>query len=166
MTDDLTQEKLKEQLHYNNKTGIFTRLISNCNRVKIGDVAGDLNETGYVHIMVLGKTYKAHRLAWFYVYGEFPNKNIDIEHKDTIRNHNWIDNLRTSTRSENKFNVGKNKNNKCGQKGCRFHNGKYEVEGMLKGKKIYLGRFDTLEQASAVYQEFAKQHHGEFLHQA
>lgn len=83
----MNQEILKLHLDYNQNTGVFIRRISLCNRVKIGDVAGNTNLQGYVAIRVLGKLYKAHRLAWLYVYGEFPR---DIDHINGVKSDNRI----------------------------------------------------------------------------
>lgn len=61
--NNLTQSELKRQLHYDPDTGIFTRLISNCNSVKVGEIAGRANPYGYVIITVNNEGYRAHRLA-------------------------------------------------------------------------------------------------------
>lgn len=36
----LTAKKLRELLHYDPQTGLFTRLVQTSNRVKVGDTAG------------------------------------------------------------------------------------------------------------------------------
>ena len=108
--EELTQARLKELLYYDQKTGIFTWKESRrC--VKKDDVSGTLDSKGYVIIMVDRIRYKAHRLAWFYIYGVWP-KN-DIDHINTIRHHNFIVNLREATRGENLQNQTKaHKDNK------------------------------------------------------
>ena len=65
----ITQEKLKESLHYNQDTGVFTwnELRSG---IKKSLIAGSMLLSGYVHIQIHGKFYLSHRLAWLYVYGE------------------------------------------------------------------------------------------------
>jgi hypothetical protein len=109
----ITQQELKEQLHYDPNTGIFTRLVSNCNRVKVGDVAGCVcSTTGYLKIYIHSKPYKAHRLAFLYMTGSFP------EHQADHINHNRIDNiwsnLREVTNQENQRNCKLSKNNTSG----------------------------------------------------
>ncbi len=60
----LTQSKLKELLHYDPKTGDFTRKVATCNSIKIGDVAGYQRPDGYIIIHLLKTRHLAHRLAW------------------------------------------------------------------------------------------------------
>ena len=109
--------ELKDYLHYYRRTGLFIRL-KKSERARIGDVAGYLNEKGYVIIKVKGRLYRAHRLAWFYVYGVWPKGRLD--HRDTIKHHNWIKNLREATNQQNLQNRGKNKNNTSGYKGVSW----------------------------------------------
>ena len=92
--ETLTQEYLKSILDYDLDTGIFTWKINKAKRTKIGDIAG-WSYNGYREIEINDKKYKAHRLAWLYVYGEMPNKLID--HIDGNRSNNKISNLREAT---------------------------------------------------------------------
>ena len=73
----LTQAKLKEVLHYDPETGDFTWQVSTANCIKVGALAGSKDSYGYHKIAIKGKTYKAHRLAWLYTHGEFPEDAID-----------------------------------------------------------------------------------------
>lgn len=68
----LTQSRLKEIIHYNPDTGVFTWLKSRGGAVKAGDVAGVLHHSGYIIIKTGGKIYLAHRLAWLYKSGCWP----------------------------------------------------------------------------------------------
>lgn len=157
----LTQEELKIQLHYDEDTGIFTRLAAK-RGVKVGAVTGTPNSGGYLEIRVNYKKLKAHRLAWLYVYGEFPCS--DLDHKDGNRTNNRIKNLRLCTECENRHNVGATKGNISGVKGVNWHKsrGKWQARAMVNYKPYYIGLFKTLEEASVAYQAFAKEHHGEF----
>ena len=73
----ITQKELLENLVYDKDTGVFTRKISLNTKIRVGDVAGGKDVKGYVCIRVMGKTYKAHRLAWLYVHGKWPENEID-----------------------------------------------------------------------------------------
>ena len=156
----LTQEELKRQLHYDPDTGIFTRLVSNNNSTKKNDIAG-CNKDGYIRIMVLGKRYRAHKLAWLYIYGTLPNY---IDHIDNVKNNNAISNLRIANHSQNMRNRTKTKNNKSGYKGVHYYPrlNKWNAAIGFEGKNYNLGYFDTPELASQAYKSFAQQHHGEF----
>jgi len=137
----INQETLKQQLHYNPETGVFTRLIASARRVKIGDVAGWLDSTGYIQIMVLGKSYRVHRLAWLYVYGNFPPEQVD--HINHVRDDNRIINLRLATHQENNKNASMSKRNKSGITGVfwKKQNRKWQARIMVNRKSIHLGFF-------------------------
>lgn len=115
----LSRSRLKELLEYNPLTGIFVRKITLSPRTKVGDIAGSTNKCGYIQICVDRRYYLAHRLAWFYVYGKWPKK--DLDHKDHIRHHNWIDNLREATNKENSKNASISKNNTSGFNGVSYN---------------------------------------------
>src|SRR3990167_3120706 len=106
----ISQQRLKELLSYNPNTGEFTRLVATgihgCN--KAGVVVGCLSDhptQGYILIRVNndGILYRAHRLAWLYVYGFWPP--ADIDHINGNRSDNRIVNLRSVTRSQNLQNM-------------------------------------------------------------
>jgi len=160
----LTHAELKEWLYYNCLTGIFIWLKSFNGRA--GGIAGCLNHDGYIHIKINGKSYLAHRLAWFYTYEVWPRNKLD--HRDTIRHHNWIDNLREATKKQNNQNVGLKSNNTSGFKGVSRKKGgnKWVANINYNGKKRHLGYFNTPEEAAAQYQLFAEKIHGEFLHES
>jgi len=160
----ITQEELKKQLHYNEETGIFTRLISNHHSVKIGDKAGSLDHD-YWKIVVNKKQYYAHRLAWLYVYGEWSNfPESVIDHIDGNKQNNKIINLRKITHQENILNQKKRINNTSGVKGISWHkrSKNWQARVMINGASKYLGGFDNLEFAELVVMEARRKYHGEF----
>jgi len=143
----LTQSELKRLLHYSQCTGVFTWLVSRSNRVKIGDVAGCPNKAGYLRIVIDGKHYRSQRLAWLYVYGEFPDHFID--HINGIRDDNRLVNLRDVTVQENSKNLGMRSDNSSGFNGVSWYKrfNKWESYIHAKGKKIRLGLFINKEDA-------------------
>jgi len=155
----ITHSQLTEELHYNKETGIFIRIKAKP-RVKIGDIAGFYEKKGYVSIRLNGRTYKAHRLAWMYVYGEMPNQQID--HINGIRDDNSVNNLRIATQSENLRNTKIRADNKAGIKGVNIHKGRWIARCQINNVRINLGSFDTKELAKAAYDNYAKKNHGEF----
>lgn len=158
----LTQEELKSQLHYDKETGIFTRLISNHHSVKVGEVAGSINEDGYIVIFLLHQRYRAHRLAWLYMNGKFPKNQID--HIDGNKSNNTFSNLREATNQKNLRNRNINSNNISGFRGVSWskHASKWVANAMSKGKRKNLGYFDSAEEASKAFESFAKRNHGKF----
>ena len=73
----MNQEELKELIHYDPATGVFTWLIAPCKNIKDGAEAGNLRPDGYRAISNDGKRYYAHRLAFLYMDGEVPEM-VDV----------------------------------------------------------------------------------------
>src|SRR5205814_2048319 len=86
----ITQDRLKELLRYNPKTGILRWKAKTCpnHRVMIGSIAGSKSTKGYLRIMIDGKRYPAHSLIWLLVYGKWPKRLMD--HKNLIKNDNRL----------------------------------------------------------------------------
>jgi hypothetical protein len=146
----LTQERLKELLHYDQDTGVFTWLISPRNNVKSGKQAGTYDRKGYLKILYKRKLYMGHWLAWLYVYGKFPDNEID--HINGNPSDNTILNLRDVTRKQNMENKKVYSNSKSGYSGVTWHSRdkKWNVRIGHYGKRISLGYFDNLSDAIAV----------------
>ena len=156
----LTQEYLKSILAYDPETGIFIRKTSPSNRVKIGDIAGSPNSKGYLQIMLKNKLYKSHRLAWLYIYGDFPK--ADVDHINHDKADNRIINLREATKSENLQNqIKKQSGNKSGYLGVCFHkkSKKYSATISINRKQWHLGLFPTPEEAHEAYLKAKRQIH-------
>lgn len=153
----LTQERLKQLVSYNPETGIFIRKISLAHNAKVGAVAGNKNsQRGYLEFSIDCKTYTCHRLAWLYIFGEFPKGQIDhINHNKTD---NRIKNLRSVFPSENQKNRTLNKNNLYGHSGIRKVKNKWVCQITVKRKTIYLGAFDSLLDASNCRKQAEKQY--------
>ena len=141
MSKKLTQERLKESLQYNLKTGIFTRKVSICSAKK-GDLAGSVMH-GYLQTRVAGTAYLNHRLAWLYIYGYFPENNID--HINRNKKDNRIENLREVSHTCNLRNTGNPKNNTSGVKGvCRYKTtNKWKAFIKTDGEEKYLGVYEN-----------------------
>lgn len=103
----------------------------------------------------------AHRLAWFYAYGVWPQDQID--HRNGIRSDNRICNLREATNSLNKANERRRTDNTSGFKGVhRRENGRWRARIGVGNRRLALGDFDTPEAAHTAYCQAAAQHFGEF----
>lgn len=145
--NELTAEKLRSILHYDQETGIFTWKISNSSRVKVGDVAGCQRGDGYLCITVCSRKHQAHRLAWLYVYGSWPKDQLD--HVNRIRSDNRIYNLREVTNKQNQQNKSKSSHNTSGHTGVVWHkrDSKWRAHIRHSQKQIYLGHFTNIEDA-------------------
>jgi len=158
----LTHARLTQLFHYDPANGHFTRLLNRCSRTRAGDIAGNETAQGYLRIGIDGKEYTCHRLAWFYMTGEWPKDQID--HINGIRTDNRFTNLREATTAENTRNGLISKNNTSGFKGVCFHKdtGRWQAKIFINGKGRHLGLFDTAEAAANAYDAAAAKLHGEF----
>lgn len=162
----LTAERLRELLDYDPKTGVF-RWKGPRRKVKPGQVAGYKNpKNKYIYIRVDFVRHFAHRLAWLYVYGEHPESQID--HINGIRDDNRIANLRPATPQTNQYNKRMAKNNTSGVKGVNWakREGKWRARFNCEGRAVYVGLFDTLDDAAAAIKEARESHHGQFFRHA
>jgi len=144
-------EKLKERLFYCPDTGEF-RWSEELNNRHRGTKAGQLTDNGYIRLHIDKKKVLAHRLAWAYVYGEFPKGHID--HIDRNKTNNRISNLREASAKENAQNRG-NIKGAYWHKNSRMFISRIQVDG-----KIYeLGYFRTEEEARQAYIAAKQKHH-------
>lgn len=157
----LTQEKLKAFVTYDEATGVFFWRRSRY-RVKAGDRAGFPHNEGYWQIHIKGKTYYAHRLAWLYVYARWPECGLD--HINGVRSDNRICNLREATPTQNAQNRKLGSNNKAGTKGVYWDAYAKAWRALIhvNGQAMSLGCFETKEQAEEAYQGAALLFFGEF----
>lgn len=142
----LTQNELKQLLHYDPKTGIFTWLVSKSGNYGIGSIAGYLDKnikSGYNIIKIQGKKYPSHRLAWLYMEGYLPEYQID--HKNGIRDDNRWENLRHVTNVCNLQNQKLSSGNSSGFPGVVWHkrNHKWVSQITVNKKQLHLGYYNT-----------------------
>lgn len=150
-TQSLTQDRLQEVLHYDPETGIFSRLESYQKRF-LNTKAGHVHSDGYVIISIDSIDYRAHRLAWFYMTGSWPENEID--HFDHDKKNNVWTNLRDATHSENQQNKQKaHSHNKLGLRGVYFHKqkGKFRAAICINGERLHLGTFSDPQIAHEAY---------------
>ena len=162
----LKASRLRELLHYDPETGVFTWIVPPCNSIHAGDAAGSPNGKGYLVIGVDRVRVGSHRLAWLYMTGEWPNGQID--HIDLNRSNNRWANLRDATQSQNLANTLARANSKSGFKGVYWHKrrAKWHAQIRHRGKGKSLGLFDSAGDAHRAYYAAAKELHGEFARSA
>ena len=148
---DELHKQLLENIHYDPETGIFTWIKQKAQRTKIGSIAGKKDNKGYVQLTYDYKNYSAHRLAWFYVYKEFPSKALD--HINRNKEDNRISNLREVSSAENSQN--RSSKGYWLQKAPNIWRSKIVVNN----KTIYLGLFKTEEEAREAYVKAKREYH-------
>ncbi|QKN86340.1 homing endonuclease [Yersinia phage vB_YenM_636] len=148
--------RMRELLTYNKESGVFTWKHS-------GKVAGGISG-GYIEIQINKVRFKAHRMAWAFVYDECPS-DMEIDHENLNRADNRISSLRLATKSQNGRNKKAKSNNKTGVKGVYYdgQTGKYRAEIQVNGKRFKLGRFLTIDDAAKAYRIATEKYHGEFM---
>lgn len=141
--DQLTHAQLIRLVSYDPETGIFTRRVGK----RANKQTGSRTQDGYVHIYLAGKTYKAHRLAWLYVYKSWPADVID--HINHNRFDNRICNLRSVTAAENHHNRRRITRSTTGFLGIAWHkrDKRWQATIETQGNAKHLGYFKCLGQA-------------------
>lgn len=171
----LTYGYLIECLDYNPETGSLiwkerpehhfrpgnTSSEGNCNawnKKFANKEAGSLTSDGYIVIAIDGAHYRSHRLGWFIYYGYMPEN--DLDHKDRIRHHNWIDNLREASSQCNVRNAGMLSSNTSGVKGVYFHKKrkKWCAQITTNQKNFHLGYFKSFIKAVVARWRGEKKH--------
>jgi len=156
----LTAARLRELLSYDPETGVFTWLVNRGPNQTAGKPAGSPDEEGYLRIGIDRRRYRAHRLAWFYVYGVWPE--LELDHWDTDQTNNRIGNLREATRAMNQENI-----RRCPAKKSSLPMGvvklanekKFRAQISVQGKKMALGHFPTADAAHDAYITAKRQFH-------
>ena len=144
----LDRQVLMLLLNYDPETGVFTWNIGRrkCNAYA---QAGTIDRHGYRQIMVEGRQYAAHRLAWFYMTGRWPKHEID--HINRIRHDNRGLNLREATSGEQRQNQLARCDASSGFRGVTYlpEKSKWLARIALQGRRKHLGVYDTIIDAAA-----------------
>ena len=174
MKADLTAAYVRSILDYDPETGAFTwrerprehfknaQAYSAWNTRWPRTVAGSAIAAGYIHIRINMSFYRAHRLAWLWMTGQWPVAEIDHINRSVSDNH-WS-NLREATSSQNSANQTTRKDNTSGVKGVYWNSrrNKWHARVHANGTCFHLGYFGDIDSAEAAYKTFATTLHGEF----
>lgn len=155
---------VRQWLRYSPRTGQLRWLKYPGGRGRVGEVAGCGNHKGYVRIKIKGHgLLTAHRLAWVIHHGYDVPRGKQIDHVNGHRSDNRIVNLRLASISENHHNSRVHKSHEVGLKGVYRSRSKFAAKVKpANGARVYLGVFDTPEEAHDAYMNAAKMLCGEF----
>lgn len=157
----MTHEELSKLTEYDPLTGIFALRVDTLRRKK-GETLGYPHKKGYIAISLGNDKYLAHRLAWFYIHGEWPTDQID--HINMNKTDNRLCNLRVASNAQNQWNTTLCKNNTSGQRGVRWdkQTSKWRVQVDIEGTHVHLGRFSDQAAAKNVCSGFLRKQHRDF----
>lgn len=164
---DLTQARAKAYYNYDRDTGLFffkerdrSEFSLGCIYVRhlnsVGRQAGCANQQGYVKLVIDGKYYAAHRVAWLIATGEWVEyPAFEIDHVNGDRGDNRLANIRKVTKSENQRNGSRRINNTSGVHGVNWkptysakpNDGLWVARIWNGPKHVYLGGFKLKREA-------------------
>ncbi|MBS4048062.1 MAG: HNH endonuclease [Alphaproteobacteria bacterium] len=164
----LSPDDMRQLLEYDASTGVLRwkerqkhhfkngRMPATWNLLNVGGRADKLhrkkNGAKWMNVKIFEKPYRAHRVIWAIVHGEWPNGQIDHINGDSCDNR--IENLRVVDDAENKRNLPMVRSNKSGVMGVIYHPDKGRKKQWIArigngGKAHNIGRFYTKEEAVA-----------------
>lgn len=152
----ITSEYLKELFTYSDGKLYYKKPRR---KIKVGNLAGNLDRYGYLRTCIDGKDYRVHRLIWLYLYGELP---VYIDHINGDRMDNRPENLRVCTKQENTFNKVSNVGSTSKYKGVDLYRGKWRSRYSLNNKQHHIGLYDTEVEAAKAYDQVTKPIHKSF----
>jgi hypothetical protein len=132
-----------------------------------GQCAGFFNKyrCGQIRLSVKinQRSYPAHRVIYALATGRDPFP-LEVDHKDRNPQNNHPENLRVATRSENASNKNIQLNNTSGRRGVTWckRTSKWMAQIGKDKKTLFLGRFDSIEEAAAARLSAEKKIHGRF----
>ena len=144
-----------ELFRYDYETGVlYWRWHVNPRVPKTLEAGAQNKSNGYLYVKVHERRYLVHRIVMLMCYG-FCGEGLDVDHINHVRNDNRLVNLRFVTRRENQRNQSLSSKNTSGVTGVHFSKArkKYMAQIRVDGENIFLGRFETLEEAAAARAE-------------
>ena len=137
----LTQKRLRQVLHYDPKTGIFTWIKGD----RSGEIAGTRHDNrGSLKVSIDNERHLLHRLAWLWMTGFMPRANV--EHVDGDHSNNRWSNLREGQRMQKAVHRALWRD-ATGVEGVWSVGGKFVATIAADGIVLNLGEFATAEEA-------------------
>ncbi len=162
----ITHAELCKQVDYDPETGVFTRKVHARNGATTGSVSSATsNGHGYARMGIKRRRYYVHRLAWFYMTGDWPIDEIDHANRD--RSDNRFDNLRLASRTQQMGNTPLSPKSTSGVRGVYWavRQKKWRAYITKNDKTVDLGGFGSLEQAAQVRRAAAIDYFGSFANE-
>lgn len=159
-----TLDELRTAFRYDPDAGLFYWRVKRSSNQDVGDIAGSRRggRADYWRLRFDGVEYEAHRVAWLFMTGAWPDGLIDHRDLDKLNNR-WL-NLRPATVAQNSANA---RGRGAHPKGVTLHrNGRYQAQVKASGRNHYLGLFDSPEEAHAAYVVAATRYFGEYARAA
>lgn len=156
--DPMSLARLHEILSYEPSTGLFTWKVDR-QRVRAGAIAGSPHPSGRIKIVISGRYYYAHRLAWLYMHGVWPKDQID--HINGDPSDNRIENLRDvslTVNAQNRRHAQEEKRDSL-PLGVQPTQGGWRARLSANGKNLSLGTFKTQAEAYQAYVEAKRVRH-------
>lgn len=168
---ELTQSRVKELFDYNPETGDLVRIKYVAPKAKIGDIAGCKVHGSYTVLKVDKRQYGIHRIIWLWLYGAFPQGEID--HINQNKAYNTKKNLRDVSRRINSRNEKLRSLNTSGTMGVHWDKRRSKWMAQIRdndGRRFMIGRFNSLADAISARKEAEKlygyhQNHGSSINQ-
>lgn len=164
-----TPVRVAELLDYDSETGKLSwRIFEPKRGVRPGMVAGHVDAShGYRTVSLDGSVHVGAQVAWVLYYGEWPAQEVD--HINRVKSDDRISNLRLASKSQQQANTGIKSNNTSGARGVYFYQQRavkgwapYWAYITVRGNRLSLGYFDSVEEAATAYTKAAKKYFGEF----
>ena len=150
----MNYSRFLDLLSYDKNSGSLTWNEDRGRTAKKGSIAGTKTKLGYVRVWLSGKTYPAHKIAWFLHFNQWPEY---IDHINGIRDDNRISNLRLSNPVKNSRNRKRPSNNTSGCTGVyKYSDKSWQARIHDNGKTVILGMFSTFDEAKKARKDAEK----------
>jgi hypothetical protein len=166
----LTQERLKELLHYNPDNGDWRWKVQLSNRVLAGSSAGTVSQQlgrNKIHLMLRiqidGRNYLAHRLAFLYMLGRWPIGEVSHKNRNPM-DYCWNNLREGASRSQQGANKSKRSGTSSRSKGAHWskRDQVWRAQIQVNGKMISLGSYANEDEAGRAYNVAAIRYLGEY----
>jgi len=146
----VTIEEVNRLLSYDPETGVFIWKIKVGRKIRIGDIAGWIDNNGYRLIRINKLAYRANRLAIVIMESKWPE--ILVDHKNGVKHDDRYENLRCVSYSGNAQNMRRVlRNSKSQVMGVRQVGNRWKAHITIAGVYKHIGSYTTSEEAHQAY---------------